>query len=157
MQHITLPVLDEKGLQTGSEMLEVAAVPPDRWRLLHSPAFVDGLAGGDVIELDSTLVEGFRLASRSRNVAVIAVVADADDCASVAARELRDALLALGGVFDGGPPRMLVFTVPLAAGFPAIESALREFQEDQGGATWWYGNVYERGDSTRPLDWWRST
>jgi hypothetical protein len=155
VQHISLPVLDDKGGQTGREMLEVAAVPPNHWRLLHSPAFVDGLAGGDVIELDATAAEGFRLVSRSRNVAVIAVVADADDCASVAARRLREALLALGGVFDGGPPRMLVFTVPLAAGFPAIETALQRFLEDQGGATWWYGNVYERGDSTRPLAWWQ--
>jgi hypothetical protein len=141
MEHITLPVLDEHGAPTGSETLEVAPVSPNRLRLLHSPALVDGLAGGDVIELDSTAAEGFRLVSRSRN-------------ASIAARRLRDALLALGGVFDGGPPRMLVFTVPLSAGFPAIENALHRFLEDQGGAAWWYGNVYERGDSTRPLDWW---
>jgi hypothetical protein len=51
---------------------------------------------------------------------------------------------------------MLVFTVPVAAGFPAIEKRLERRVDELPGATWWYGNVYEAGDPSRPLNWWKA-
>jgi hypothetical protein len=79
VKHITLPVFSDDGSLKTREVLEVDPVPPGRCRLLHSPAFVDGLAAGDVIELDERERCGFRLVSRAGNLAVIvAFEADAD-------------------------------------------------------------------------------
>jgi hypothetical protein len=59
-------------------------------------------------------------------------------------------------VFDGGPERMLVFTIPVTAGFSRVEAAFNSMAAGVEGSTWWYGNVYENGDTTRPLGWWSS-
>lgn len=157
MDHITLPVFDERGAVRTREMLEVSPVSPGHWRLLHSPAFVDGIAGGDVIELDADVPEGFRVVSRGGNLAIIVAVANQDHIGEPGALRLRESLVAVGGTFDGGSARMLVFTVPVTVGFAAIERVLSEFLESVPGATWWYGNVYERGDGARPLRWWTDT
>jgi hypothetical protein len=65
MQHITLPMFYDDGQLVGGkrEVLEVDLVGTKQYQLLHSPAFVDGLAAGDVIELDESLRSGFRLVS----------------------------------------------------------------------------------------------
>ncbi len=47
--------------------------------------------------------------------------------------------------------RFIVITVPLAAGFRAVEGAAREWVGDQD-CPWEYGNVYD--DDGHPLGWW---
>ena len=71
MEHILLPVLDEaRTREVTKEMLEVEPTSTGL-RLLHSPAYVDGIAGGDVIELDVAQLSGYRLVSRGGNLAVV--------------------------------------------------------------------------------------
>jgi hypothetical protein len=154
VEHVTLPAFDDDGRLAISEMLEVEPIGQGRYRLLHSPAFVEGIAGGDIIELDHSATTGFRIVARGRNLAVIAVVETDSETFSPEASTLCEAVLRLGGTCDGGPARVLVFTVPVSAGFGPVEKAMSEFTESLAGATWWYGNVYENGDENRPLNWW---
>ena len=69
------------------------------------------------------------------------------------AGKLIDAIMLLGGACEGGPPRMLVFTVPVSAGFGPIEATFNAAREGLDGASWWYGNVLDKDD--RPLGWWK--
>ena len=151
MQHITLPVFSDDGRLARREVLEVDIVAPKQYRLLHSPAFIDGLATGDVIEVDESLRSGFRLVSRARNLAVIVAFKKHEDTSSSQTLRLKEAIQTIGGA------RMLVFTIPVSGGFQTVESLLAEFMQELPGSSWWYGNVYEAGDPARPLDWWKES
>jgi hypothetical protein len=154
IEHITLPVFHDDGQLATREVLEVEPVAEHQYRLLHSPAYVEGIASGDVIELDSSLSHGFRLLSRADNLAVVVVFEKPEHKAAHAGR-LEESIHTIGGVVDGGPARALVLTVPFSSGFQAVESVLTAFIQETPGATWWYGNVYEAGDPARPLNWWK--
>lgn len=154
IQHITLPVFHDDGRLATREVLEVEPIGTNRYRLLHSPAYVEGIAAGDVIELDQSLQSGFRLLSRAGNLAVI-VVFDKPEDKSAQAQRLEESVQTIGGVVDGGPARVLVLTVPVSSGFQAVESLLGAFMREVPGSSWWYGNVYEAGDPSRPLNWWK--
>jgi hypothetical protein len=143
--------LDEAGAKVVTqEMLEVLPTP-EGLRLLHSPALVDGLAGGDVIRIDTSALCGFTVVSRGRNLAVV-VTFPSEQQRHAAQTDLGVAASRLGGVCDGGPERVLVFTIPAAAGFPAVEAAFESVSHRYPGATWYFGNVY--GPDKRPLGWW---
>ena len=154
MEHILLPVLnEERTVEVSKETLEVEPTP-EGLRLLHSPALVDGLAGGDIIALDPDTLRGFRLILRGRNVAVVVIFP------SVEQRDSAEAVVSttaaqFAGVCDGGPDRVLVCTVPVAAGFPKIEASFNAIAKQYSGATWYFGNVY--GPDQHPLGWWSET
>jgi hypothetical protein len=109
-----------------------------------------------VIELDHALESGFRLVSRARNLAVIVVFEKPED-KSAQAKRLEESVQPIGGVVDGGPARVLVLTVPVSSGFQAVEKLLAAFIREVPGTHWWYGNVYEAGDPSRPLNWWKDS
>jgi DNA-binding MarR family transcriptional regulator len=78
------------------------------------------------------------------------------DVASSAQRETVTAdVVALGGTFEGAADdgRILVFTIPVKVGFPAIEAVFRTYVADDPGAQWLYGNVYA-DDGVTLLNWW---
>ena len=146
-----LPVLDDANAQVKTqETLEVEDVPQG-CRLLHSPAFVDGIAGGDVIAVDPEALPGFTIVSRGGNVAVVVLLPDGDVREQIE-REMSPQVQALRGVCDGGPPGVLVFTIPASSGFASIEAVFDTVPGRWPGATWYFGNVYA-ADQT-PLNWW---
>jgi hypothetical protein len=55
-------------------------------------------------------------------------------------------------VYDGGPGKAMVFTIPVRAGFPQVEAAFDSLTNECSGATWWFGNVFDKHN--RPLRWW---
>jgi hypothetical protein len=117
---------------------------------MHSPGFVEGIAAGD----EFRLVEehgAFEVTRRSGNVAV--QVFGSEPLAPLAFG-LVARVAELGGVLDGQIERGMVFTIPVAAGFPAIESVFDEFVSVHRGTTWMYGNVYDPRDGVTPLNWW---
>ena len=59
----------------------------------------------------------------------------------------------LGGRIDARASGLTVFTVPVEAGFPRVESALRRFVAAHPDAEWYFGNVYA-ADGVTPLNWW---
>ena len=77
-----------------------------------------------------------------------------EDKSSPQAKRLEESIQTIGGIVDGGPTRVLVLTVPVSSGFQAVESLLTAFMREVPGTNWWYGNVYEAGNLSRPLNWW---
>ena len=131
------------------EQIRVDVLGENRYRLVASPGLVLGIAAGD--EIRPTGEGEFEVLSRGGNVAV-QFYAQPQVGADVSA--LTHALQKLGGRLDGHEKYLWVFTVPVAAGFPAIEDALNAFQAKNPGSEWIYGNVYDPDDEETPLGWW---
>lgn len=129
------------------EELLVEHLRASRYRLLRSPGLVLGLAAGDVVEVQNG---GFRLIDRGMNLCIQIF---SDSSLSELQRALDPQLGILGGRLDGQTTRVLVYTVPVAAGFQSVERALREIVGKFPGAQWYFGNVYDPTDG-RPLNWW---
>jgi len=142
----------------GDPVLEaVPAVPtgePSTFRLTATPGLVNGTAAADVVHVEAD--GAFNVVRRGGNLAVQVYARDlADDVYGPLEAEVR----LLGGYLDGGGDgrdggSVRVFTVPVAAGFPAVEAAFNSFVKQHPDAEWYYGNVYEPGDGITPLNWW---
>jgi Domain of unknown function (DUF4265) len=151
VEHVLLPVLDDARTHgVTKEMLEVERTAIGV-RLLHSPAYLDGIAGGDVIELDPSALCGYNVVSRGGNVAIV-VIFTSQEQRQQAEPQLAGEALRLQGRCDGGPERVLVFTIPATSGFANIEGVFDAVPQQCPGATWYFGNVY--GPDKRPLNWW---
>jgi hypothetical protein len=146
--HIDLIVLDG----SGTEPVHVEPLGERRWRLLHSPGFVDGVAAGDEIELlDSA--GSFRILRRGGNVAIH--LFSESPIAPVRAQLDREVRARLSGRVDGGIERGLVFTVPVSTGLPVIAGFFDDFVRSHPGMTWSYNNIYDP-ESGKLLEWWLS-
>ena len=133
------------------EPVHVADLGEGRFRLLYSPGLVQGIAAGDEFRLRDD--DGrFDVLARSGNLAlqVFSPVPIGELRTELAARVSR-----LGGTLDGSIERGLTFTIPLAAGFPAIEALFNAWVEEHPGWEWYYGNVYSTADGVTPLKWWQ--
>src|SRR5262245_4874504 len=121
-QHIHL-LVDYRDGKHSVEPVHAVELGEGRFRLLYSPGFVEGIAAGDEFRL---LDEhgAFQVTRRSGNIAV--QVYGSEPLAPVSEGLVRR-VAELGGVLDGQIERGMVFTIPLAAGFPAIESVFNEF------------------------------
>ncbi|HVV87276.1 MAG TPA: DUF4265 domain-containing protein [Kofleriaceae bacterium] len=121
-----------------------------RYRVLRSPGLVQGVAADDIIDVDGN--GDFHIVIRGGNVSVhVLAIRDMPRLEAV----LRPALEALGGRLDGKAPKLLVFTVPLSAGFVSIEEALNRTLRGFADAEWYFGNVYDPVDGVTPLNWWK--
>jgi len=71
-------------------------------------------------------------------------------------REFGSRFGALGGWLDGGSDNenshLLIYTIPHAAGFQAIEDVFKDLSKFIDLDKWMYGNVYD--DNGVPLNWW---
>ncbi len=137
---------------TGADVQEevlVEELHPEEFRLLRSPGLVLGLAAEDVFR--RTPEGKHELVSRGQNVCVQIFVPEKDRAA------LQTFLTAevdrLGGRLDGVARGHLVFTIPVKAGFGAIEQALNQGVDHYPAAEWYFGNVYAE-DGVTPLNWW---
>lgn len=134
------------------ESVRVEDLGEKRYRVLASPGLLEGFAGGDEIELTpGEEPPGFRVTKRGGNVCVqFYYKGDLKSCA----RDLGAKAAALSGRIDGEAPGLLVFTIPAAAGFPAIERIFYGAERQYPGSRWMYGNVYDPADGKTPLNWW---
>jgi len=151
---LRVPVLSEGGRQ-GEEMLPVAGMGDGRYRLLASPGFVEGLAADDEFELDPDAPLGHRVVRRGGNLCVWFYHSEALSESSAVTADVRRIAESLGGRLDGGYSRMLVLTIPLAAGFDAVARVFDDAVRRHAAASWLYGNVYDPADGVTPLNWWR--
>ncbi len=122
----------------------------DSCQLVKSPAFVKGIASGDVIKLRPGS-QDFELIERSGNLC-IRVLSRVD--ISPIAEALGPALEKLGGELDTETERMLVFSIHVSCGFKSIEALINQHVDGQN-SVWMYGNVYDPKDGETPLDWWQ--
>ena len=133
------------------ERLQVQVNEQNECQLVRSPAFIQGLASGDVINLTGA-TDGkpqFELVRRSGNLA-IRVVSRGD--IQALSERLTPHLEQLGGELDAETPRLLIYSVHVSIGFAAIEALLNGAMDEQ--SAWFYGNVYDPADGTTPLNWW---
>jgi hypothetical protein len=133
------------------ESVLVELIGPRRYLVLASPGLLAGFAAGDEIELAPEHGSGYRVTKRGGNVCV-QFFRSADD--SPPRERLEPQVAALGGRLDGQTPGLLVFTIPVAAGFTAIEGIFDEAKRRYAGCCWMYGNVYDPADGVTPLNWW---
>jgi len=139
---------DESGRRVREEV-PVDPVAGGRYRVLATPGHLEGLAAGDVIELDEA--GAATLVQRGGNVGVQIYCADQEPAA---VHRLIDAAEDLGGWLDGlDPGRVLALTFPVGVGFGAIETLLDGYVAELADGGWMFTNVYERGSDT-PLNWW---
>jgi hypothetical protein len=132
------------------EHIRVQLTEKKTYRLVQSPAFVQGIASGDEISFDAK-DNSFELLSHSGNLAIrifaktnIEAIKD-DLCA---------ALEKLGGELDFSNERMLIFSIHVSCGFNEIEKILNKRVGEHTQSAWVYGNVYDPKDGTTPLNWW---
>ena len=152
-RELEVPVFSN-GVRQGAETLPAAALGGGRYRLLASPGFVEGLAAGDELELDTSVPRGYRVLRRGGNLCVWFYHAESLSEGSAATADVRRVAESLGGHLDGGYSRMLVLTIPLTAGFDAVARAFDDAVQRHHGSAWLYGNVYDPSDGMTPLNWW---
>lgn len=151
---LRVPVFSD-GARQGEEVLPVAELGDGRFRLLASPGFVEGLAADDEFELDPGAPLGHRVVRRGGNLCVWFYHSEPLSESSEVTADVRRAAESLGGRLDGGYSRMLVLTIPIAAGFDTVARVLDDAVRRHAAASWLYGNVYDPADGMTPLDWWR--
>ena len=148
-QHLLLLIECRDGRPL-KEPVHAEAVGSGAFRLLHSPGLVQGIAAGDEFRLVGD--DGrFEVTRRGGNLAV--QVFSPDPVAGLRA-ELARRVARLGGTLDGAIERGLSFTVPVSAGFPAVESVFDGWVAEHPGWEWSFGNVYDPADGVTPLGWW---
>lgn len=130
------------------EEVLVRRINDERYLLLRSPGLVQGIAAGDEFEL----LEGarFHVVRHGGNVCVQLF---AREDISTIEREVTARFSAVGGWRDGKAARALVFTVPVAAGLPRVEAAIRILRHQFPAIQCTYGNVYDPADGKTPLAW----
>ncbi|MBR9909923.1 MAG: DUF4265 domain-containing protein [Gammaproteobacteria bacterium] len=132
-----------------AERLRVIVHEDNSCELVQSPAFVKGVARGDLIKLEPGSQQ-FTLLKRSGNLSIRVFCRDDS---SELVDELTPALEKLGGDLDIETPRMLVYSIHVSCGFQQIEKLLNSVVSDD--VAWVYGNVYDPEDGETPLNWWQ--
>jgi len=147
-QHVLL-VADENDGHPVDEPVHVVPVRGNVYRVLFTPGLVYDIAADDEIEL---LGDGrFKVVLRGQNLAVrVFSQLPIAEWSGLLEREVGS----LCGRLDGQVEQGLAFTIPVRAGFKAVEAVFNRFIEAHPGCTWEYGNVYDEDD--RPLGWWSS-
>lgn len=132
------------------EQIRVVKIEAGNYRLVQSPAFIQGLASGDEIRYNSK-DNSFELLKHSGNLSIRVF---ARSQLTQLEDNLRSALEKLGGELDFANERMLVFSIHVSCGFKEIEAILNKHIKNGEEAAWFYGNVYDPADGTTPLNWW---
>ncbi|GAA0910358.1 DUF4265 domain-containing protein [Virgisporangium aurantiacum] len=130
------------------EQVPATVVSPGVYDVLASPALVYDCAAGDRIRVteDGT----FEVLRRGGNLCL--VIWPAAPPADPDITVLTTAFERLGGIVETPVHRrFIVITVPVSAGFPAIEEIVDHWTADHE-CPWSYGNVYDADD--KPLNWW---
>ncbi len=133
------------------ERLPVKINDDDSCELVKSPAFISGIASGDIIKLTPGTQE-FSLEKHSGNLCIRVYAKTSIDSI---AENVTSGLEKLGGELDIDTPRMLVYSIHVSCGFQAIETLLNEHVGKDNNSTWVYGNVYDPVDGVTPLNWWQ--
>jgi hypothetical protein len=133
------------------EKLPVRELETGELQLVQSPAFMKGLASGDVIRCDVPNQE-YEIVQRSGNLSVRVF---SRDCIEELGDLLTPELEKLGGELDLETPRMLVYSIHVSCGFSTIEDLLNRYVGKDGRSAWMYGNVYDPVDGQTPLNWWQ--
>jgi hypothetical protein len=138
------------------EYVPAVSLGGNRYRLTGSPGFALGIANGDEIETDPAERLGYRVLRRGGNVGIQVFLwrYSADERAKLTQKIKQIGGWLDGGRGDGSGASLLVYTIPVTAGFAAIESVMSEASAQLPIDQWLYANVYDPMDGVTPLDWW---
>jgi hypothetical protein len=140
----------------GTPFIELVPARPladGTYEVVATPGIANGCAAGDRVRVEPD--GSFEVAERGGNVAVnVAVhVYSRPALSGEQLGTLRHRFDSLAGFVESpDPARFAVVTVPVAAGFPAIEAAIEGWVAEQADVEWLFGNVYDA--EGRPLGWW---
>jgi hypothetical protein len=134
------------------EKLAVRSIATNHYLMLHSPGFVRGVARGDTVELLSERAGTFQVVQRGGNLAVRVYCRNA---AAVLDAALTPQVTQLEGRRDVKATHLLVYSIPVEAGFESVESVFDQAIGGSADASWAYGNVYDEHGG-EPLNWWLS-
>jgi hypothetical protein len=137
---VELPILDDTGMRTlGREKLQVTRLPGHRIQLLRTPAYVAGLARGDIVRLDSGLLCGFHVVEFGGMLgAAVAFlsIAERRRARMVATHAVGE----VDAVVDGEKGPLLILSFPKALGLDRIIIFLHELCQQFPGAQWYLLN-----------------
>jgi hypothetical protein len=151
---LELPVCHNDNSRPMTEALDVVQMSTNRFRLIYSPGAVEGLAKDDEFELSATDPKRFHVLRRSGYLCVWFYFKEAGLNQGPCGNRVRSVIEEFGGICDGGGNTHLVFSIPVALGFPELEAMLNDLTMQYYGSTWLYGNVYDPWNELKPLDWW---
>lgn len=153
--HVLIAVIDAD--PPGGEHVPARKLSNDEWEITRSPLYATEVASGDIIRTTNTAVGSFDIVRRGGNVCVQLYLGEneADDAkaTSVFAEEIGILVKPLKGWVDATTAGLISLTIPVSAGFQAIEGVLEIAVEKSLGAQWQYANVYDPV-SGEPLGWW---
>ena len=139
--------------KSGQPVFEVLPAKPvngDVYEILGSPALAYGFAAGDHLRMSE---DGeFEVLRRGGNlcIRIYPSVFPSETSLGVLTEDFE----LLGGWVEWpSDRRFIVITVPVVAGFLAVEKAVGEWA-DEHGWVWGFGNVYDEQDNA--IGWWRS-
>ncbi len=132
------------------ELVPARPLGEELYLVLATPGMVYGCAAGDTVRVEA---DGrFAVVRRGGNVAVHIYAKPPLERRDI--EDLRGRFDPLRGVVEApAHRRFAVVTVPVSAGFPAIEAALGGWMSVRTDtAEWFFGNVYD--DNGAELGWW---
>jgi hypothetical protein len=146
--HVRLLAGATRSGQPVYEVLPAEGLDGGIYVLRGSPGLVYGCAGGDRIRVDAN--GGFDVERRGGNLCLRIYPTGTPTDSDV--EPLISAFARLDGIVEmPASRRFIVITVPVSAGFPAVEAAAATWASAHG-CGWQYGNVYDEHD--QPLHWW---
>lgn len=153
--HVNVAV--EGASSKGVESVPAQYIGDKKWLLLRSPLYAMQLAAGDTIMPSAKEAGAFEVISRGGNVAVHFYLPESDlddsEATKAAADDLAPRVAKLQGRLDGKTLGLMVFTIPIAATFSAIEDLFAAAVSERPGAQWQFANVYHP-TTGEPLRWW---
>jgi hypothetical protein len=137
------------------ELVPAFKMGANRFEIAASPGFAPGIARGDEIELSDTERMGYRVLKRAGNICVQLYLNELNDSIR---EQLEARVKRIGGILDGGFNSQAgfaaVFSIPISAGFSAIQTLMQQISNEFPLDRWMYGNVYDTKDGVTPLNWW---
>lgn len=157
-EHVKIAVSD--AIRPGVEHVPARKLADGTWELIRSPLYAMQVAAGDLVRVLDSDAGTFEILRRGGNVSVQFYLGphQADDIQATkdAARAIELNLAILGGRLDGMTAGLVAFTIPVKAGFSAIENIFEEAAGRYVDAQWQYGNIYDPV-TQEPLRWWEKS
>ena len=154
-EHVKIKVIDAES--PGSESVPALRLDDGSWELLSSPLYATEIASGDVIKVLDKNSGSYEIIKRGGNVCIHFYLGEphinSESETAKAKSSVALKLSQLDGRIDASVSGLLSCTIPVNAGFNAIELVFNELTKSFLGSQWQFTNVYN-STTGEPLMWW---